>query len=91
MTASLTGGQVQTERYVAQDAEGNLVCHGPYKEFDAKGTAIRHGNHNMGKREGSWLQQVWATQVQAVTETSNAGFRVPFTSDATFAVGNGMG
>lgn len=80
-------GKIQTERYVVEDEDGNLVSHGPYKEFDTTGAVIRHGNYAMGKLEGAWSQRVSPAQVQALAGTIDAGFRAPFVSEATFVNG----
>lgn len=77
-------GKIQTERYVAEDSEGNLVFNGPYKEFSPNGTVIRTGSYSMGKKEGLWTQVISASQLQELTVTVDPGFRAPFKSEANF-------
>jgi antitoxin component YwqK of YwqJK toxin-antitoxin module len=77
-------GQIQIERSVAEDAEGNLVNDGTYTEYDAKGTVIRSGSFRMGRKEGKWSQILSASVVKSLVDTLDAGFQAPFMSEATF-------
>ena len=77
-------GQIHIERSVAEDAEGNLVNDGTYTEYDAKGTVIRSGSFQMGKKFGKWNQILSASVVKSLVDTLDSGFQAPFMSEATF-------
>lgn len=80
-------GKVNVERYVSEDAEGNLVNHGPYKEFDLSGTLVRSGNYSLGNLDGAWSQVISPEVVQSLSPKLDPGFRAPFKSEATFVDG----
>jgi antitoxin component YwqK of YwqJK toxin-antitoxin module len=81
-------GKIQIERWVAEDATGNLVNHGLYKEYDAKGAIVRTGNFRMGKLDGVWKQTIPVATAQRIADTIDSGFRPPFHSEANFVNGN---
>lgn len=80
-------GKVQVERWVTEDTAGNLVNHGEYKEYDAKGAIIRTGTFRMGQLDGVWKQTIPLPNAQAITDTIDFGFRPPFQSEANFVSG----
>ena len=80
-------GKLHIERYLAEDAEGNLVNHGPYKEYDPAGGLVRSGNYTMGKMEGPWFQVIPSPKVMLLTDKLDPGFRGPFRSEANFING----
>ncbi len=80
-------GKIQIERWVAEDETGNLVNHGLYKEYDAKGAIIRTGNFRMGKLDGVWKQTIPVATAQRIADTIDPGFRPPFHSEANFVSG----
>jgi len=84
-------GKVSIERYVTEDAEGDLVNHGPYKEYDASGTLIRSGSYAFGKLDGKWVQTISPERAQALSTKMDPGFRPPFRSEATFIDGQLQG
>lgn len=80
-------GKIHIERWVAEDAIGNLVNHGLYKEYDAKGAIVRTGNFWMGKLDGVWKQTIPVATAQRIADTIDSGFRPPFHSEANFVSG----
>jgi antitoxin component YwqK of YwqJK toxin-antitoxin module len=80
-------GKLQIERYVTEDAQGNLVNHGPYKEYDASGRLLRSGRFEMGQLDGNWSQVISTEAVQSLTSKLDAGFKPPFKSEASFVLG----
>lgn len=80
-------GKIQIERWVTEDASGNLVNHGAYKEYDGKGVIIRTGTFRMGKLDGVWKQTIPLANAQAIADTIDSGFRAPFNSEANFVNG----
>lgn len=80
-------GRIHIERWVTEDASGNLVNNGLYKEYDTKGAVIRIGEFNMGKLNGAWKQTIPLAAVQQIAGTIDAGFRAPFQSEANFVDG----
>ncbi len=80
-------GKLHIERYVVEDADGNIVNHGPYKEFDTKGDQIRSGSFKMGLMDGTWTQALSVEAVQALAPKVDGGFRPPFRSTAHFEAG----
>jgi antitoxin component YwqK of YwqJK toxin-antitoxin module len=84
-------GKLHIERYLAEDAEGNLVNHGPYKEYDPAGVLVRSGSYTMGKMEGPWFQVIPSSKVMLLTDKLDPGFRGPFRSEANFINGESHG
>ncbi len=80
-------GKLHIERFVVEDAQGNFVNHGSYKEYDAKGDLIRSGEFKMGAMDGSWTQALSLDAVQALAPKVDAGFKPPFRSTAQFVDG----
>jgi len=80
-------GKIQVERWVTEDAAGNLVNHGAYKEYDTKGAIIRTGTFRMGRLDGVWKQTLPLPNAQAIADTIDSGFRPPFQSEANFVSG----
>lgn len=80
-------GKVHIERWVTEDAEGNLVNHGKYVEYDAQGNVVTSGNFDLGKQDGEWTKKLSLEQVQQLTEQIDKPFAAPFTSRAAFKSG----
>lgn len=80
-------GKPQIERWVAEDAEGNIVNHGKYVEYDASGATIASGNYAFGQRDGVWTKQLTNEQTQQLIGQVEKGFTAPFTSRASFKQG----
>ena len=80
-------GKVKVERFVSEDAEGNLVNHGPYKEYDSSGALIRSGSYAFGNLDGLWSQTVANEKVQSLSAKLDPAFKPPFKSEANFVDG----
>ncbi len=80
-------GKPQIERWVAEDAKGNIVNHGTYTEYDMGGNVVAAGNYAYGQREGTWSKQITVEQTQSLTGPIDKGFSTPLTSKATFKAG----
>ncbi|MCA9181148.1 MAG: hypothetical protein KDA51_06830 [Planctomycetales bacterium] len=80
-------GKPQVERWVIENTKGNIVNHGKYVEYDARGSVVLSGSYVQGKREGVWTQQTTGEQVQRLLGQRDREFVEPFTSRATFNAG----
>ncbi len=80
-------GKPQVERWVVEDAKGNIVNHGKYIEYDASGATVATGNYVFGKRDGTWTQQISVEQAQRLAGAVDKSFSAPFTSRAEFKAG----
>ncbi len=80
-------GEPQVERWVIENAKGNIVNHGKYTEYDVSGATIVLGSYVEGQREGAWSKQVTADEAQRLVGTIDKGFSAPFTSRAKFKKG----
>ncbi len=80
-------GKPQIERWVAEDAHGNLVNHGKYVEYDANGSVVATGIYELGKQVGEWTKVIALDQVQQLTNQVDKDFTAPFTSRAKFKNG----
>jgi uncharacterized protein len=84
-------GDLNIERFVAEDTNGNLVNHGLYRELDTNGRVIRSGEYQNGKLNGTWTQVVDIRTVRGLVENLDSGFKAPFVSEATFEAGQLQG
>ncbi len=80
-------GKPHIERWVAENAKGNIVNHGTYIEYDAQGAVVMSGSYVQGKREGEWTQQISAEQMQGLLGQRDKEFVAPFNSRANFKDG----
>lgn len=80
-------GKPQVERWVTEDAQGNIVNHGKYTEYDGQGTIIASGNYAFGQREGQWTKHIAEEQVRKLAGSTDKGFAAPFQSRANFVGG----
>jgi antitoxin component YwqK of YwqJK toxin-antitoxin module len=79
-------GTVKIERSVTQDAQGNYVNHGAWKEWDQQGNLVAQGQYEYGNRVGTWIR--WyrsVTEAKLLTAMPYKQFAGPFISQATFA------
>ena len=80
-------GALRVEREMIQDAEGNFVHHGLYREYDLKGTLIVEGEYNRGRREGIW-QRMHAPSESPLFQTAPyKEFKGPYLSQVEYADG----
>lgn len=80
-------GKIQLERWVIEDAHGNIVNHGSYVEYDQQGNSVASGEFVYGQREGTWSKQLTAEQTRELAGHLDEGFSAPFISKATFEDG----
>jgi antitoxin component YwqK of YwqJK toxin-antitoxin module len=78
-------GSVRIERQVTQDAQGNYLNHGTWKNWDERGNLIAQGQYEYGNRTGVWIR--WYRSVQdanILAKLPYSQFVGPFISQATF-------
>ena len=81
-------GSIRIEREVTQDAEGNYINHGSWKQFDERGTLVSEGHYQRGERHGTWNR--WyrsATECDLLQKLPHQQFAAPFISQAGFENG----
>ncbi|XZE54689.1 toxin-antitoxin system YwqK family antitoxin [Planctomycetaceae bacterium SH139] len=78
-------GSVFIERHVVEDAMGNLVNHGEFKEYNNKGEVVREGSYELGAMQGEWTQWIGVETLRQLTDTLDKGFKAPFRSQAQFS------
>lgn len=79
---------LKTERFVAQDENGNYFDHGKFTHWDEDGRMAGRGQFSHGKREGKWTRWFSTAETQAVYGSAlDLGFEAPFTAQATFQEG----
>jgi antitoxin component YwqK of YwqJK toxin-antitoxin module len=78
-------GALRVEREIIQDAEGNFLRHGQYREYDIKGNVIVEGQYSRGRRMGEWRRVHAANQAALFQTAPYKQFRGPYVSQATFA------
>jgi antitoxin component YwqK of YwqJK toxin-antitoxin module len=69
---------------VIKDAEGNLVSHGTYVEYDRRRAVVRRGEYRLGKQEGLWVRVFDAGEGSLFSDELDSQFPGPFLSEATF-------
>jgi len=80
-------GAIRIEREMIQDAEGNFVHDGLYRQYDLQGTLIAVGEYRNGKREGAW-QRIHAASESSLFQTAPyKEYKGPFLSQANFKDG----
>jgi antitoxin component YwqK of YwqJK toxin-antitoxin module len=78
-------GSVRIERQVTQDAQGNYLNHGTWKNWDERGNLIAQGQYEYGNRTGVWIR--WYRNVQDASILGKLPYSQyvgPFISQATF-------
>jgi antitoxin component YwqK of YwqJK toxin-antitoxin module len=74
-------GSIRTERYVAQDSEGNYVNHGPWTQYDQKGQRIGGGEYRQGRQHGEWFRKFAKGEGELFSAAFYKQFEAPFTSE----------
>lgn len=77
-------GSVRIQRQMTQDAEGNYVPHGVWREFDAKGRLIVEGRYNMNDRQGPWRRFYRGDESPLFASAPFKEFSGPFISQVSF-------
>ncbi len=80
-------GQVRVQRQMTQDAEGNYVPHGVWREFDVKGRLIVEGRYNMSERQGPWRRFYRGDEAPIFQTSPFKEFTGPFISQVSFHEG----
>lgn len=80
-------GALRVEREMIQDADGNFVRHGAYREYDASGTLTVEGEYRNGHREGIWRRLHAASESTLFQSVPYKEFTGPFLSQASFTHG----
>jgi antitoxin component YwqK of YwqJK toxin-antitoxin module len=80
-------GKVEIARQVTQDAQGNYVNHGIWKQYQLNGQLLSAGFYKMGVRHGTWFRWHYANETPALLEDPYRRFRGPFLSKSSFREG----
>lgn len=80
---------LKTERFVAQDENGNFFDHGKFTHWDEDGRMAGRGQFHHGVRDGKWTRWFSLNETQAIYAPAlELGFEAPFTAQATFKQGD---
>ena len=77
-------GAIKIERELTQDAEGNYVPHGDWRQFDEKGRLLVEGRYDHNRRVGLWRRYYREGEAQLLATSPYKDFSAPFISEATF-------
>jgi antitoxin component YwqK of YwqJK toxin-antitoxin module len=77
-------GNVRIEREMSQDAEGNYIPHGVWRQYDEKGRLIVEGRYDHNRRVGLWRRFYRASEAPLMATDPYKDFTGPFISEATF-------
>lgn len=80
-------GQIQLERSVTLDGEGNYVNDGLYQEWDQAGNLIAAGEFVVGHREGKWFRIYQGNESNLFAAYPYSKMTAPFRSEAEFSAG----
>lgn len=80
-------GVVRVEREVTQDAEGNYIPHGLWRQFDPTGRLIAEGRYVESRKEGIWRRLYRGDDAPLLATAPYHSFTPPFVSQATFLRG----
>jgi antitoxin component YwqK of YwqJK toxin-antitoxin module len=81
-------GVVRVEREVTQDAAGNYIPHGNWRQYDPTGRLIAEGRFIQSKKEGIWRRLYRGDDAPLLATSPYSSFTPPFVSQATFRSGN---
>ena len=84
-------GVVRLEREVTQDASGNYVAHGLWRQFDETGRLVAEGRYLQSKKEGIWRRLYAGDEAELLATSPYNSFTPPFVSQATFTSGKLQG
>ncbi len=84
-------GVVRLEREVTQDAAGNYVAHGLWRQFDETGRLVAEGRYLQSKKEGIWRRLYAGDEAELLSTSPYNSFTPPFVSQATFSHGKLQG
>ncbi len=77
-------GAVKIEREMIQDAEGNYLMHGAWRQYDEQGRLIIDGRLARNRKEGLWRRFYRGDETPLLSAAPYKDFTAPFISTATF-------
>jgi antitoxin component YwqK of YwqJK toxin-antitoxin module len=77
-------GAVKIEREMIQDAEGNYLMHGAWRQYDEQGRLIIDGRLEHNRKEGLWRRFYRGDETQLFFSPPYKDFKAPFISTASF-------
>jgi antitoxin component YwqK of YwqJK toxin-antitoxin module len=80
-------GVVRIEREVTQDAAGNYIPHGLWRQYDPTGRLIAEGRYVESRKEGIWRRLYRGDDAALFATQPYRTFTPPFVSQATFKNG----
>ncbi|MCU0880949.1 MAG: hypothetical protein MUF06_24535, partial [Pirellulaceae bacterium] len=80
-------GVVRIEREVTQDAAGNYIPHGLWRQYDPTGRLIAEGRYVESRKEGIWRRLYRGDDAALFATQPYRTFTPPFVSQATFKSG----
>ena len=80
-------GVIRIEREVTQDADGNFIPHGLWRQFDETGRLIAEGRYVESRKEGIWRRLYQGDDAPLLATEPYRNFTPPFISQATFLRG----
>ncbi len=80
-------GRVRVQREVHQNAQGDYVNHGVWREWDDAGRLIGQGRYESGKPTGPWMRWAAVEDLSPPLAERVAGFTGPFLSQANYCDG----
>jgi antitoxin component YwqK of YwqJK toxin-antitoxin module len=81
-------GSLKIAREVTQDANGNFVNHGSWKQWSQQGELIAEGHYQNGVRDGIWRRVLQAKESPLFATPPYDQYHGPFISEARFEKGN---
>lgn len=88
VTERYPDGKIKLEREVGQDAAGNYINQGLYKQYAHSGELVKAGEFLNGKRQGKWTQHLAKDEGHLFSASQDKQWSGPFTSEATFQDGH---
>jgi antitoxin component YwqK of YwqJK toxin-antitoxin module len=87
VTERFPSGAIKIEREMTQDAEGNYLLHGAWRQFDEQGRLIVEGRYERHQQEGLWRKFFRGNEAPLLATAPYSTFSAPFISQATFRAG----
>lgn len=77
-------GAIRVEREMIQDAQGNYLRHGLYREYNPAGALIVEGEYDHDQRTGSWRRVHSGGDAPLFQTAPYKDFKAPYLSEAMF-------
>jgi uncharacterized protein len=84
-------GAIKVEREVTQDADGNYLLHGAWRQYDDQGRLMAEGRYVRNRKDGLWRRFYRAGETPLLGTAPYKEFEAPFVSQATFRSGTLQG